>query len=262
MLKYRAIQLFMYIMILAVVLCDLFIYPIPIGVEVSIFLGIFAVFIGFCIWGAKNVDSGFFIDVLCKGKTDQKIVALSFDDGPAARFTPQILDILQQHNTPAAFFCIGRNIEGNEEIMERMHADGHVIGNHSYSHDFWFDMKSARKMKSDLFAANHQIQEFTGSAPMLFRPPYGVTNPNLAKAIQQNGLIPVGWSIRSLDTVIKDENKLMERVTANIRPGDIFLFHDHCEATVKILPALIQHIWAQGFTIQRIDKLLKVPAYA
>lgn len=239
-----------------------FVYPLPGLTAWMIGWAAFAAFIGIVVWGAKNVDSDFFIDVKCKGKSTERTVALSFDDGPVQDYTPQILDILKQHEVPAAFFCIGYRIAENDDILERIHEEGHVIGNHSYTHNFWFDMKSARGMKYDLQVASEEIKRVTGVHPRLFRPPYGVTNPNLAKAITAGNYIPVGWSIRSLDTVIKDENKLMERVTANIRSGDIFLFHDHCEATVKILPALIQHIRAQGFIIQRIDKLLKVPAYA
>lgn len=247
---------------LALVVVHRFIYALPLWIALGTGFMAIGGFIWMLVWGAKNVDSNFFINVKSKGDGSKNEVALSFDDGPAAAFTPQILDILRQHKVSAAFFCIGQRIAEHEDIVERIHAEGHVIGNHSYSHNFWFDMKSARGMRKDLQMANEEIMQHAGVQPRLFRPPYGVTNPNLAKAIETGNYIPVGWSIRSLDTVIKDEQKLMERVTANIRPGDIFLFHDHCEATVKILPALIEHIRGKGFTIQRVDKLLKVPAYA
>jgi peptidoglycan/xylan/chitin deacetylase (PgdA/CDA1 family) len=96
----------------------------------------------------------------------------------------------------------------------------------------------------------------------LFRPPYGVTNPNLKKAIVEGNYIPVGWSMRSMDTVIKDEKKLFNKVISKIKPGAVFLFHDTSNATVAILPAIIKHIHENGYEIIRLDKMLNLQAYA
>lgn len=262
MLKYGTIWVIIYCIIAAVLLVHNFVYPLPrTGIAWGMIAGML-IFIGFAVWGATRVDSNYFIDVHTKAVTQEKAVSLSFDDGPVENYTPQILDILQQHQVPAAFFCIGHRAETQPNLLKRIHADGHLIGNHSYEHNFWFDLKSSRNMIKDLQTADEMIINATGLQPRLFRPPYGVTNPNLAKAIKEGDYIPVGWSIRSLDTVIKEEDKLLERVTRNIRPGDIFLFHDTSATTVRILPALIRHIREQGFTIRRIDHLLNVPAYA
>src|SRR3954465_1862751 len=91
---------------------------------------------GVIAWGAVNIQSGFFMPVLCKADTKEKVVAITFDDGPQLKHTPQILDILKQQAVPAAFFCIGRNIPDNEELLQRIDTEGHVVGNHSYSHHF------------------------------------------------------------------------------------------------------------------------------
>lgn len=259
MLKYRTIWIIICVITMTVFLVHHFLYLLPLAWIAAV---IAVVFIGLAVWGATRIDSNYFIDVHCKAYTQEKVVALSFDDGPAESYTPQILDILQQHQVPAAFFCIGHRVEAQPHLLKRIHAEGHVIGNHSYEHNFWFDMKSAGNMMNDLQMADERIMSATGLQPKLFRPPYGVTNPNLAKAIREGEYIAVGWSIRSLDTVIREEDKLLERVSRNIRPGDIFLFHDTSAATVKILPALIRHIREQGFSIRRIDHLLNVPAYA
>lgn len=84
----------------------------------------------------------------------------------------------------------------------------------------------------------------------------------LAKAVAQGGYTSVGWSIRSMDTVIKNEEELLAKVTKDVQPGDIFLFHDTCAVTVKVLPALIKELKEKGFAFKRIDELLNVPAYA
>lgn len=221
-----------------------------------------AVGAGFAIWGSVRVNSNYYIKTLCRARTDEKAVALSFDDGPVDQYTPRILDVLKQHNVPAAFFCIGHRVEDNPQLLRRIHEEGHLVGNHSYSHHALFDLYPGFKMKQDLKKADQAIEAAAGLKPRLFRPPYGVTNPMLADAVESRNYIAVGWSIRSLDTVIKDEDELFERVTRKIKAGDIFLFHDTCAATVSILPALIKKLQREGFAIKRIDELLNIPAYA
>ncbi|WP_423737655.1 polysaccharide deacetylase family protein [Chitinophaga caseinilytica] len=217
---------------------------------------------GFAAWGAINVRSNYFVRTHSKGKRSDKSVALSFDDGPLTEFTPQILDILAQFNVRAAFFCIGHRVEQEPALMKRIVGEGHLVGNHSFSHSPTFDLQTTAAMKTDLARANEVIKSATGLQPRLFRPPYGVTNPMLARAIRKGKFIAVGWSVRSFDTVIKDEDKLFERVTKKIEAGDIFLFHDTAAATVRILPALIKQLKRDGFAIKRLDELLNIPAYA
>ena len=156
-------------------------------------------------YGCINVGAGFFIKIICSANTDQKEIAISFDDGPAVDHTEEILQVLQNENVKATFFCIGNRIAGNENILEEINSAGHIIGNHSYSHHFWFDMFSSKKMLTDLQQMDQEMEKVIGVKPKLFRPPYGVTNPNLKKAIVSGRYTPVGWSVRSMDTVIKDE---------------------------------------------------------
>ena len=98
--------------------------------------------------------------------------------------------------------------------------------------------------------------------PKLFRPPYGVTNPNVKKAIINGGYTPVGWSVRSMDTVIKDENKLLKKINTAIKPGAVFLFHDTSKTTVGVLPKFMQEVKKRGYHIVPLDKLLALTAYA
>ena len=213
-------------------------------------------------WGCVNVNSNFFIPIVCKADTDKKEIAISFDDGPAENYTNQILEILKANEVKATFFCIGNRIAGNETILKQVKEEGHIIGNHSYSHHFWFDMYSAKKMQEDLKLMDAELERVTGLKSKLFRPPYGVTNPNLAKAIKQGGYIPVGWSVRSLDTVVKEEKQLLNKINAGIKPGAVFLFHDTCKITVNVLPEFIKEVKKRGYNIIPLDKLLALQPYA
>ena len=213
-------------------------------------------------WGCYNVGSNFFIKIVCKAETDKKEIAISFDDGPAVNYTPAILQVLNNENVKATFFCIGNRIAGNENILKQIHADGHIIGNHSYSHHFWFDLYSAKKMQEDLKQMDAETERVTGLKPKLFRPPYGVTNPNVKKAIINGGYTPVGWSVRSMDTVMKDEKKLLAKINGGIQPGAVFLFHDTSKITLNILPYFIQEVKKRGYNIVPLDKLLNLQAYA
>lgn len=212
-------------------------------------------------WGSYNVGSNFYFDIICSAKTDKKQIALSFDDGPVNEFTPQILRILKEYNAPAAFFCIGKRVWENEQLFKQVYNDGHLIGNHSYSHATWFDLFSATKMKDDLKAMDDAMYKAIGRKPKLFRPPYGVTNPNLKKAVMNGKYIPVGWNIRSLDTVITDEQKLLAKVTKALKPGAVLLFHDTAKAIPAVLPAFISYARNNGYEIIRLDKLLNIEAY-
>ncbi|MEP6748902.1 MAG: polysaccharide deacetylase family protein, partial [Bacteroidota bacterium] len=95
-------------------------------------------------YGSYYVGSNFFMKVLCRANTSAKEIAISFDDGPSHQYTAEILQVLKLNNVPAIFFCIGKNIGGNELLLKQIVEEGHVIGNHSYSHHFWFDLFSTK----------------------------------------------------------------------------------------------------------------------
>jgi peptidoglycan-N-acetylglucosamine deacetylase len=214
----------------------------------------------FC--GSYFIRWGFFIKSICFHKTSEKYLALSFDDGPDAKNTSRILDILKEKNTEAAFFCIGKKIEGQELLLKRMVREGHVIGNHSYSHHPLFDLFSSRKMLAELNATNQSVKNATGYLPRYFRPPYGVTNPNLKKAVFRGGFISIGWSIRSYDTTIRDQKRLLSRINRSLKPGTIIVFHDTSETMLAILPTLLNSIQLAGYKPLRLDKMINLKPYA
>ncbi len=175
-----------------------------------------------------------------------KQVALTFDDGPA-EYTEQILDCLKREGIPATFFLIGKHIAGKEVIVKRMQAEGHSIGNHSFDHGFNFDWQSAAKMQAEIERTNETITAVTGMPVKLFRPPYGVTNPNLAKAIRNSGMKSIGWNLRSLDTVAKAPLPLLDKIMKKVKAGSIILLHDRCAVTAELLPELIAALKKRGF---------------
>lgn len=216
----------------------------------------------FLIFGAIKIKSNFFIESISETITTKNEIALTFDDGPSENNTNRILDILLQNNIEATFFCIGNRIETSPELIKRIDSENHLIGNHSYSHHFFFDLYSTEKMKAELLKTNDLVHQLIGKTMKLFRPPYGVTNPNLAKAITQLNFHSIGWNIRSMDTVVKVEQKLLSNIIPKLKPGSIVLLHDTAQITIANLQTIIDAIKAQGFTIVRLDKLINIEPYA
>jgi peptidoglycan-N-acetylglucosamine deacetylase len=219
------------------------------------------VFISGLVFGSMNVGSGFYIDVICKGTPDKNAVALSFDDGPREAQTEKILDLLKKHEIKACFFCVGKNVLENKSIIKRINDEGHIIGNHSFSHAFWFDLFPFKKMKKEIIETNKAVSEITGKNMRFFRPPYGVTTPVLAKAIKKTGMIPIGWSLRTLDTVSSgNSGKVLLRLQKT-KPGDIILFHDHVMDVPEILETFILQMKAKNIGFVRLDELTNIKAY-
>jgi peptidoglycan-N-acetylglucosamine deacetylase len=213
----------------------------------------------FC--GSYFIRLGYFFKSVNGVKTKEKVVALTFDDGPVHQATSEILDLLKEHNTEAAFFCIGKNIPGNEDLLKRMIKEGHMIGNHSYTHDHFFDLFGSAKMLRDIEEMSRSCRIVTGYSPRLFRPPFGVTNPNLKRALQQGKFVSVGWSIRSFDTIIRDEKRLLDRIFRRLKPGTILLLHDTSQTTKKILVRLLKGISERGYKTIRLDKMTNLIPY-
>lgn len=195
-----------------------------------------------------HVDSVNFLDI-----QDKKVI-LSFDDGPHVPNTVGVLDVLKKHQVKAVFFIIGKNIAGNEAIMQRLVNEGHQLGNHSFSHDPWIDLWPAKKITADLEACQKLIEIYQPHQKTM-RPPYGVTNPNMAKAIKNMGLTSIGWSIRSYDTSIKDIAKIKQRILSRLKPGAIILLHDRLDYMPELLEELIPAIRERGYGFEEMSPL-------
>jgi peptidoglycan/xylan/chitin deacetylase (PgdA/CDA1 family) len=257
MLNYNFTRLFFALLIVSMIVIDLF-FPFP------WFFFLIAIFIYglFLVFGAIKIQVNFFTKSINKINTNEKQIALTFDDAPVNGKTNIVLDILKANNIEAAFFCIGNRAENIPDLIKRMHNENHIIGNHSYSHHFFFDLKSAKVMQAELAKTDAIVEQMIGKKMRFFRPPYGVTNPNLAKAIKTGNYHSIGWSVRSMDTIAKTEQKLLLNITNNLKSGDIVLLHDSVDITIQSLQKIIDAIKAKGFEIVRLDKLLNLEAYA
>lgn len=227
----------------------------------SLYVALAIVFLGFIAYGSANIQSQFFLKTICAGPGDHLQVALTFDDGPDPRITPLILDILKTHQVQAAFFCIGHKMEKHPDLLRRIDTEGHVIGNHSYSHSYFFDLLPYRKVLEELQQTAQILKDITEKKMNFFRPPYGVTNPAIAKAVTQTNQKVIGWNVRSLDTVIKDKEKLLKRIVKKIKPGSIILLHDTHEGLPEILTRLLEYLAQEEFEVVGLDQLIGESAY-
>jgi peptidoglycan/xylan/chitin deacetylase (PgdA/CDA1 family) len=230
------------------------------GIWILLAIGIF--WVAMQVYGSIRIQADFYLPSVNRLPGADRTVALTFDDGPAGEQTARILDILLAEGVKASFFCIGSRIEGQEALLQRIHHDGHLVGNHSHSHHFWFDLFSADRMAADLRQMSGLCAAVIGASPRYIRPPYGVTNPNLAKAIRALGGTSIGWTVRSLDTVARKQDRLLRQLQRGIQPGAIFLLHDTAPLTPDILQDFIHSVRKQGFEFVRLDHFIKESPYA
>ncbi|HEY3861693.1 MAG TPA: polysaccharide deacetylase family protein [Verrucomicrobiae bacterium] len=219
-------------------------------------LAIFSTVIGF---GAALPSWKMFGPFVCRGQANRRCVALTFDDGPDARSTPALLELLKQAGVEAAFFCIGRRVAAEPALAARIAEAGHLLGNHTYNHSMATNFFTAGRVRSEMARTQSAIQQATGAAPLLFRPPWGLSNPRVFRAARHEGLTVVGWSARGLDTQITDPERVVARIERRLAPGAIILLHDgnipagRLVATVKLL---LDRLRALGYDVVRLDRIL------
>lgn len=255
-MNYRLFNISYIILILLWIWADRYL---RVGAPAYVWLFMIYTIVLFC--GTYFIQWGFFLKSVCSGPVTEKKIAITFDDGPAGEKTDRILNLLKEHQLQATFFCIGKNITGRETQLKRITEEGHIIGNHSYSHHPLFALFRPSKMLDDLQKMSKACKAITGQSPLFFRPPYGVTNPNLKAAVFRGGFVSIGWSIRSYDTVIHNERRLLKRILSSLKPGAILLLHDTQETTIQILPRLLKGIQEKGFRVERLDKLINLNPY-
>ena len=185
-------------------------------------------------------------------KKNRKVVALTFDDGPNPTTTNQALDTLSKYGIKATFFVLGKNVSGNEEILKRMKADGHVIGNHSWSHPVLskLSLDEAKKQITDTEAA---LTKVLGSSSKLMRPPYGAITDDIRNSLDLSFIM---WDVDSLDWKSKNEASILTEIQREVKNGSIILMHDIHAETVNALPKVIDYLKGQGYDFVTIPDLL------
>ncbi|HNP68449.1 MAG TPA: polysaccharide deacetylase family protein [Aequorivita sp.] len=195
-------------------------------------------------------------------KTSENHISITFDDGPNPIYTPKVLSLLKENNAKATFFLIGKKAEKQPDLVRQILSEGHAIGNHSYSHSKNFGFFSSENVAAELKRTNSILKEITGKELKLFRPPFGVTNPNIKKALKTTGHLSIGWSKRSFDTTSLSEKRIVKRITSNLKKGDIILLHDSSAKTVAVLEQLLLTLQPQKLQSVPVDRLLEIEAYA
>jgi peptidoglycan/xylan/chitin deacetylase (PgdA/CDA1 family) len=256
MSRFEHLKISVLILLGGLVILDFFL-----GVSPLIFAIPVIIFIAIASAGAFIMSWQLFVPVRYKGESGHKGIALTFDDGPIAGKTEKVLKILNDRKLTAAFFCIGNRVAQNPDLLRRINDEGHLVGNHTFTHTPAFDFASASKVTRELSDTDAMIEEILEKKPRFFRPPYGVTNPMIGRAVKTGKYTVVGWSIRSFDTIIKDPAKLFKRTARSLEEGDIILFHDFSDSMLAILPDFLDHVEKKGLKIVRLDELLNEKPY-
>lgn len=186
------------------------------------------------------------------GHPSEKLVALTFDDGPHAVCTPQLLDGLKERGVHATFFLMGENIAGNEALISRMKEEGHLIGNHSYRH-IQLTKEGEDKVCDAIEKTEEIISGITGSRPQYLRPPYGDWNDELECRMN---LTTVFWTVDSLDWQLQNTSKIVKRVLKRTGNSDIILMHDIFPTSVESALQIVDTLQAQGYTFVTVDELM------
>lgn len=209
-----------------------------------ILIGLTLVFGAIVTAGVLILKLNYFLKSLIKLKNNE--VLLTFDDGPDPTNTPKILDILKSENVKAIFFVIGHKAEQSPELIKRIIEEGHLIGDHTYTHNNMMAMFSTAKLIKELTKSQENLKQLTGKRIPIFRAPIGYTNPNYKRALNELHLHSIGWNLRSYDTITKDVEKLKQRLVSKTKASDIVLLHDNLDITVEVLQDYIHEAKANG----------------
>ncbi|HEX6480818.1 MAG TPA: polysaccharide deacetylase family protein [Ktedonobacteraceae bacterium] len=207
----------------------------------------------------KNIiPQGLRGSVFFQGSTGLPEVALTFDDGPNAVYTPQILSILQQYGVKATFFCIGEQVPANTRIVRQVYNDGDIIASHTWSHPNLTKL-SATSIQTQLHLTSAAIGNAIGVHPILFRPPYGAYNNFVQGQVAQTGLTTVMWNVDTRDWTRPGVYRIVNTALATVRNGSIILMHDgggNRTETVEALPIIIGALLQRGFKLVTVIQLI------
>lgn len=191
-----------------------------------------------------------------------KLIALTFDDGPHPIYTPQVLGILRRYKIKATFFLIGERVGRYPEVARQIVAEGHEVGNHTYSHPNGLPKKSLEAIKQEIEICSATIEQVTGIRPQLFRPPRGFLNYRMLTIAQLEGYTTVFWTVSADQKNAPTPEAMAERVLRLAHPGAIILMHDGRINSrwkdVKALPLIIKGLKKQGYKFVTVSELLKL----
>lgn len=192
-------------------------------------------------------SSCLYAKVMNRLPTQEKVVCLTFDDGPSPKTTPKVLEILKKYNVPATFFVLGQCAKRHPNLLQAIVDNGHVLANHSYFHKVMPSL-SEQKQNQELEDTNELLTPIAGKVQW-FRPPYGSHNAALKTLVESKGMDVVMWSVDPFDWKKPSPLVLKKRVSEQLHPGAIILLHDIHISTVNALEGIIQEILNKGYKI-------------
>lgn len=182
----------------------------------------------------------------------EKEVALTFDDGPGGKSTARLLEELKKRDVRATFFVVGEKIEGNEDLIKQMYDDGHIIGNHTFTHTILTSIPKEKAFE-EIYKTNELIEEITGERVKYIRPPCGNWDKEMLYEID---MTPVFWSVDPLDWRTENVTAVVNSVVEDVNDGDVILFHDIYESSVTAAIEVVDRLQAQGYVFVTIDEIL------
>lgn len=184
--------------------------------------------------------------------SDQKLVALTFDDGPHPVYTERLLDGLKERNVKATFFLIGKSADKYPDLVKRMAEEGHLIGNHTMDH-VQLNHQTYEKALEQIRKSNQVISQITGQTPRYIRPPFGEWSKELEEEVDMTAVLwdvdPVDWKVKNTETVVK-------RILKNAGEGDIILLHDVYGTSVDAALEIIDQMRAEGYEFVTVDEII------
>lgn len=195
-----------------------------------------------CVTGVMNEEE----DV------DTPKIAITFDDGPDPYCTERLLDGLKERGAKASFFVMGKQAEAYPELIRRMQEEGHLIGNHTYSH-MQLGKNNRENFKAELIKTNELLRGITGEEPQYVRPPYGSWDKSFETELT---MIPVLWTIDPMDWCSSDVNGIVRKVTEKAEENAVILMHDEYESTVKAALEIVDILQKQGYEFVTVDEIL------
>ena len=193
-------------------------------------------------------------------KTVEPYLSLTFDDGPRKAQTLKTLSILKKYDIKATFFVVGENIEYQKDVLKQVYEQGHEIGNHMYAHEN-INKISKKEIKESIIKTNNLIEEVTGKAPSIIRPPYGIVNDDLKQICDELDMDIILWTDDkdSKDWELIPESEIINNVTKKVSNGDIFLFHDGNEKyknTLSAIDVIIPQLQKKGYKWVTVSTLI------
>jgi peptidoglycan/xylan/chitin deacetylase (PgdA/CDA1 family) len=234
-------------------------------VDVSFAVAPLFLFVILCIIAPFLPRFGFFLPIISRGNSGQKAVSITFDDGPDPFSTEPLLNLLDQHGVKATFFVVGKKAAAHPQLIKKILKMGHLLGNHSYSHDNLCMLKSRKHLFQEISAAQEILARFHVKT-LVFRPPVGITNPKLLGVLKDLGMVIVNFTRRGMDFGNRRLKGLSKRILKHLRSDHIIALHDVSPTKRADLPLwlneidkVLQGINDRGMTVLPLSELMGRP---